>query len=289
VIGRVPNQDGSQRRAIRIGTNRMTGPKHKHELRIRKIKRYGWRPDPPDQRDHLYAAPMQTLAALPSSVDLRAKCPPVYDQGDLGSCTGNAIAAAVQFDREKQGLQPDFVPSRLFIYYNERVIEGTVDTDAGANIRDGIKVVAKLGAPPEPEWPYDIHAFAEQPPNEVFADALKDTVVSYSRVPQSLTQMRGCLAAGFPIVFGFTVYDRFEGPQVRRTGIVPLPNPQSESVVGGHAVMAVGYDDSEQRFIVRNSWGASWGMQGYFTMPYAYLTDRGLASDFWTLRTVASS
>ena len=104
----------------------------KQDIRIHSIKRYGWVPDLPDARDHMYAAPVEMMAKLPAKVDLRPHCPPVYDQGQLGSCTGNAIAGAVQFDREKQKLKPDFVPSRLFIYYGERVIEGTVDTDSGA-------------------------------------------------------------------------------------------------------------------------------------------------------------
>jgi C1A family cysteine protease len=258
----------------------------KKELKSYKIRRYGWVPDLPDARDHMYAAPMQTMAALPAKVDLRQNCPPVYDQGQLGSCTGNAIAGAVQFEREKQKLTPDFVPSRLFIYYNERVIEGTVASDSGAQIRDGIKVVAKQGVPPETDWPYDIAKFAQKPPPNAFTDALKDRAVSYSRLARTLGQMKGCLASGYPFVLGFTVYDSFETQQVAQTGIVPMP-AAGEGVLGGHAVMAVGYDDSQQRFIVRNSWGTGWGMQGYFTMPYAYLTERGLSSDFWTVRLVA--
>src|SRR3989440_2703094 len=117
----------------------------------RKVAGYGWIPDLPDQRDHLYAAPPPVVSALPPSSDLRPHCPPVYDQGQLGSCTANAIGAAIQFDRMKQNLSPNFVPSRLFIYYNERVMEGTVSTDSGAQIRDGIKSVAKQGACPEPD------------------------------------------------------------------------------------------------------------------------------------------
>jgi len=111
--------------------------------------------------------------------------------------------------------------------------------------------------------------------------------VSYSRVSQTPSQMKGCLASGFPFVFGFTVYDSFESQDVAKTGVVPMP-ASGESVLGGHAVLAVGYDDGQQRFIVRNSWGTGWGMHGYFTMPYAYLTDRGLASDFWTIRLIKS-
>lgn len=253
-------------------------------LRVHRIQRYGWNPDLPDARDFMYAAPPAVMVALPSRTDMRADCPPVYDQGQLGSCTGNAIAGAVEFERIKQKL-PDFVPSRLFIYYNERVIEGTVGSDAGAQIRDGIKVVATEGAPPETDWPYDIAKFAVKPPAKAYADALKDQAVQYQRLVQNPSQMKGCLASGYPFVFGFTVYSSFESPAVAKTGAVPMP-ATGESVVGGHAVMAVGYNDSAQRFIVRNSWGADWGMKGYFTIPYAYLLDPHLASDFWTIRLV---
>src|SRR3954452_16783911 len=109
----------------------------------RKIKGYGWTRDLPDGRDMLYAAPPPALAALPRRVDLRKQCPPVYDQGQLGSCTANAIGGAIEFDQMKEKLPEIFIPSRLFIYYNERVIEGTVNTDAGPMLRDGIKTVAK--------------------------------------------------------------------------------------------------------------------------------------------------
>ena len=250
-----------------------------------KIKKYGWVPDLPDHRDFLYAAPAQFLgAALPTKVDLRPHCPPVYDQGQLGSCTGNAIAGAIQFEQMKQRI-PNFVPSRLFIYYNERVIEGTVSSDSGAQIRDGIKSVASTGACPEKDWPYNIAKFAAKPPATAYTDAAKTKVASYQRVPQVLSQLKGCLASGFPFVFGFSVYESFESPQVAKSGHVPMPAP-GESQIGGHAVVAVGYDDSKQWFFVRNSWGASWGMKGYFTMPYGYLTDSSLSDDLWTIRLI---
>jgi C1A family cysteine protease len=249
----------------------------------RKVQRFGWIPDLPDHRDLLYAAPVAALQKLPPSVDLRPQCPPVYDQGQLGSCTGNAIAGAIQFNQMKENLKPVFAPSRLFIYYNERAMEGTVATDSGAQIRDGIKSVATIGAPPETMWPYDITKFANKPPASDYTAAGKHKVVLYQRLVQTASQMKGCLASGYPFVFGFTVYESFEGPDVAQSGVVPMPSPK-EQVVGGHAVMAVGYDDSQTRLIVRNSWGDGWGMKGYFTIPYAYITDSNLADDFWTIR-----
>ncbi len=252
----------------------------------RKIARYGWIPDLPDQRDHLYAAPPAFLAALPPSTDLRSKCPAVYDQGQLGSCTANAIGAAVEFDRLLQKL-PDFAPSRLFIYYNERVIEGTVHSDSGAQIRDGIKTVASQGVCPEPEWPYDIAKFTQKPSAQAYKDAATDRAVSYQSLVQDLNQMKGCLASGYPFVFGFTVYESFETLAVAESGHAPMPGA-GERAIGGHAVMAVGYDDSNQWFLVRNSWGRRWGLGGYFTLPYAYLTQAGLASDLWTIRIVGA-
>ncbi len=249
---------------------------------------YGWVPDIPDHRDFLFAAPVENMAALPLSVDLRPQCPKgVYDQGQLGSCTANAIAGALEFDQMKQVLKT-FTPSRLFIYYNERVMEGTVNSDSGAQIRDGIKSVGNIGACPETDWAYDVANFTVKPPAPAFNDAALGKALQYQRVPQVLTQMKGCLASGYPFVFGFTVYESFEGDEVARTGVVPMPS-STEKVLGGHAVLAVGYEDKSQRFIVRNSWGPGWGMGGYFTMPYAYLTDGNLADDFWTVRMVAKT
>ena len=250
----------------------------------RKNAQYGWIPDLPDQRDQLFAAKPELVAKLPPAADLRSGCPPVYDQGQLGSCTANAIAAAIEFDRKRQILS-DFVPSRLFIYYNERAIEGTAASDSGAQIRDGIKSVAREGFCPESEWPYDIAKFTEKPPAKAYTDALANRAITYQRVARDLNQMKGCLAAGYPFVLGITVYDSFQSQQVAQDGHAPMP-ATGEQVVGGHAVMAVGYDDSQQWFIVRNSWGPGWGMAGYFTLPYAYTSSRGLASDFWTIRVV---
>jgi C1A family cysteine protease len=267
---------------------------------------FGWTPDLPDVRDHTYAAPLAKLTRtkpLPAKIDLRTHCPPVYNQGNIGSCTANAIAAALEFDRKKQKLK-DFVPSRLFIYYNERAMEHNIGTDAGAMIRDGIKSVNKQGACPETEWTYDDTEAdpqtgvwppgakpAQKPPKSCYTDAKKFQALSYQRVDRSLAQMKGCLAEGFPFVFGFSVYQAFMSVKVAKTGILNLPAPgepgaNPDGSPAGHAVLAVGYDDSQQRFIVRNSWGTTWGKRGYFTMPYAYLLDGNLSDDFWTVRLV---
>ena len=253
---------------------------------LQAVQRYGWIRDLPDQRDHLYAAPVLARAALPHSIDLRPHCPPVYDQGQLGSCTANGIGALLQFARMKQRLTPNYVASRLFIYYNERVMEHSVESDSGAQIRDGIKSVAKLGDCPENEWPYELARFADKPPARCYRDALQDRALSYQRLAQNLGQMKACLASGYPFVFGFTVYDSFESAQVAKSGTVPLPQAD-EHALGGHCVVAVGYDDARQRFIVRNSWGSGWGVGGHCSMPYAYLGDPKLAADFWTIRLVS--
>jgi C1A family cysteine protease len=260
----------------------------------RKVARYGWIPDLPDHRDFLFAAPARVLAKLPPKIDLTKKCPDIYDQGEIGSCTANAIGGAIEFDQMRQKLRDVFIPSRLFIYYNERVMENTVNDDSGAMIRDGIKSVAKQGVCPESMWPYDPTPFppnphlTKKPTAPCYKEALLHTAVEYRRVPRNLSQMKGCLASGYPFIIGFTVYESFEGDEVARTGNMPLPSP-NEHMLGGHAVLAVGYDDKQSRFRMRNSWGTDWGMKGYFTMPYAYLLDDNLSDDFWKITSVSGS
>lgn len=172
--------------------------------------------------------------------------------------------------------------SRLFIYYNERVIINTVDSDSGAMLRDGIKTLVKQGVCDEGLWPYDTKKFSAKPSSKCYRDAENHQVTSYRRI-LNVREMKTCLAEGFPFVFGFMVYESFETREVARTGVVRMPG-KGEAALGGHAVMAVGYDDSSARFLVRNSWGLGWGMKGYFTMPYPYLESRELSDDFWTIR-----
>ncbi len=245
----------------------------------------GWVRDVPDRRDHSYSPPPELLRNLPRKVDLRRHFPPVYDQLHLNSCSANAIAAAMQFDAIKQGAKEVFTPSRLFIWYNERAREGKVEENCGGQIRDGIKSVAKQGDCPASLWPYRAHTFSTKPPKSCYARARHYRAVEYQRMGHHLDQLRACLASGYPFVFGFKVYESFQGSVVERTGHVSMPRP-GEKRDGGHVVVACGYDNRRRRFIVRNSWGKKWGLGGYFTIPYDYLLDSRLSHDFWTIRVV---
>lgn len=256
-----------------------------------KAHKYTWKRDYHDARDHYVETSPHfklTKAALPSSVDLRKWCSPVEDQGQLGSCTGNALVAAMEFIENKDGLFEQagkFVDlSRLFVYYNERVIEGTVTQDAGAMISDGIKSLVSSGICTEATWPYNIAKFAVRPSAKAIAEAKTRKITHYARVSRDngIIGVKTALASNYPVVFGFTVYESFESDAVAQTGILPMPAP-GEQILGGHAVLAVGYNDATQRIIVRNSWGSGWGQAGYFTMPYAYAASRTLANDFWTI------
>jgi C1A family cysteine protease len=251
-----------------------------------KLNRYGWKPDLPDHRDHQYKAVYKKLTGpFPSSVDLRSMCPPVQDQGDLGACSSHAITSAIEFLDLKDKL-PLVMYSRLFVYYNERAIEGTTGSDSGAMLRDGIKTMCDQGVCPEDLWPYAINIFTNKPIDACYTAALPHKAVSYQRL-KSLEDMKQCLASGFPFIFGFTVYESFESDEVAKTGIVPMPSKNEESL-GGHAVCCFGYDDKTKMAIVRNSWGPDWGQAGYFMLPYDYISNDDLADDFWTIRKTVS-
>ena len=225
------------------------------------------------------------LSKIIKLVDFREECPPIYDQGHLGSCTANALAFCYQYDELHQKELSEFTPSRLFIYYNERNMEGHVLDDSGAEIHDGVQVMNTLGVCNETEWVYDISKFTIKPDENCYTNALLHKTSAFRPIQQELSQLRAALIAGFPVVFGFSVYESFESPDVAKTGNMPIPQP-SEKLLGGHAVSAVGFDDTRQVFIVRNSWGASWGDKGYFYMPYAFITNPDMASDFWTITAI---
>lgn len=253
-------------------------------LRARSIQRFGWVPDLPDFRDT--PAGISAPVELPLEFDLRTTgmLPAVYNQGKLGSCTANASGAAFEYSMAVEKLTP-FTPSRLFIYFNERVIEGTVASDSGAQIRNAVKVLDKFGAPPETDWPYDISKFADAPPQGVFTEALEDRALKYFRVAPTVGLMKPVLAIRKqPIIIGFSVYSHFESAEMSTNPVLEIPIA-GEQLLGGHAVLVVGYKqiNGKNYWIVRNSWGDAWGDGGYFYMAEEYLTMPGMAGDFWTL------
>lgn len=221
-----------------------------------------------------------TQPVLPTSVDLRHKFPPCYDQGELGSCTANALCAAFQYE------DPSFLGSRLFVYYNERNMEGTVSEDVGATLSDGITTLERYGVCPEIDWPYVIQNFSQTPPPNCYTDAAKHHVISATNILNNIVAMKQCLAEGFPFVVGIQIFESFESQQVAMTGMVPMPNPATDNCLGGHAVLVCGYNDAKQVWILRNSWGTQWGDHGYFYLPYPYLLDSNLCSDLWYISRV---
>lgn len=247
-----------------------------------KVARYGLVRDLPDHNDLLFSGSLD--AELPRQVDMRPQMPPVYDQGQLGSCTGNACAAALAYARRMQGL-PDIAPSRLMLYYDARALENSVGSDSGAQIRDVVKGAAARGACPEDVWPYDEKMFAAEPSAEAQAAGLKERAVGYRRVKQDLAHVRACLAGLDPIILGIACYSSFESDEVAATGIVPMPK-DGEQAMGGHCVLLVGYDDDKEQVLVRNSWGEEWGLGGYFWLPYDYVGSPDLSCDLWTIRLV---
>jgi C1A family cysteine protease len=244
-------------------------------------KRYGWIPDLPDTRDFPYVQLTEVIPTIPSQIDLRQYCTPIENQGQIGCCTACALVGNLEFLKLKK-LDKVMNFSRLFLYYNERLIRHTEKVDSGASLRDGIKSLVKLGDCLETLWPFTEKEVEVKPSENCYQNGLNYQINSYYRL-QSLSEMKHNLSLGFPFVFGFAVYESFESENVTKTGIVPMPDP-SERMVGGHAVLAVGFDDAKKSLIVRNSWGADWGMKGYFYMPYTYVTTKNLASDFWTIR-----
>jgi C1A family cysteine protease len=250
-----------------------------------------WNRSTLDDRDYKF-----TLTAdLLSIVDLTPQFTfPVFDQGQIGACTANALTAAFEFDRIKHNQLPPFTPSRLFIYYNARVIEDTVEYDNGASIRSGIQSLRQKGVCMEELWPYvDTPASLEtdefplnskpvtKPPDIAYLEASKYIITKYERVDQTLDALRTCIASGYPFAFGMLVFDSWEINGIHST-IIPIPTRYDKDV-GGHAVVAVGYDNNTKLFKFRNSWGPNKGDNGYFYIHYDHIINPILVFDFWVI------
>lgn len=244
----------------------------------------GWKPSLPDFRDKPLALARFGGAPVPSHRDDRAAMPPVYNQGQTNSCCGHGPAGAMHYMRRKQGLA-DFEPSPLFIYWNSRDSEGTADYDGGSQVRDAIRATAKLGACPETAWPFAAARVNTKPTPETYGAAATDVVKAYAAVPHDIDAIRTCIAHDLPVVFGFSIYREFEGDDIAKTGMLTLPGFPAVQL-GGHCVLACGYSDKSKVVICRNSWGPKWGDAGYFYMPYDYITNPGLAADFWQIDVV---
>jgi C1A family cysteine protease len=240
--------------------------------------------------------PLLLASKLQSAVDLRSKFPPCYDQGRLGSCVANALVAAYQY------LAPSFFGSRLFLYYNQRVLSRNVKYDSGSYIRDGVKSLQQTGLAPETDWPYIASKFAQKPPTIAYTNALKHKVIKAYTVTQTVESMKALLVGGTPFVIGILAYNSFLSNQALNTGLVPMPPfGKNDRKIGGHSVLCMGFDDNVQcpnappgAWIFRNSWGPAngasggYGTNGYGFLPYNYLTNKNLSSDNWYVKSTTN-
>lgn len=255
---------------------------------IHRPNNFGWLRDRPDFRDKHYHESklgVEQKKVVPKKVDHRGKLmPAIYDQGETSTCTAQALATLLQFNRRSKKIN-DMEPSRLFIYYNERVLENSTEFDNGAELRDGIKSLARTGYISEDLWSFSPERIFERPDDPLYTRALRNRIADYYRINNTrITDIKACLAAGHLIVFGFNVFSSFYRAD-SNGGYVPLPSPENDESMGGHAVLLVGYDDSTKNFIVRNSWGTDCGDRGYYYMKYDHITNPDMCGDFWTIRT----
>lgn len=234
--------------------------------------------DKTDTRDYIFTA-SSTVGTI-GSIDLRPYCTTMEDQGRLGSCTGHAVTSAMEILLNRQNRRIEL--SRLFVYYQARLLEGTTAYDAGAYLRDAVKAANKWGASDERVWVYNIRYFNKPPAKQAYQDAIKRRITEYRRCP-TFTEIRASLEQGYPVVGGILLYSSFLSTTTAKTGVMTHPDKSTERFLGGHAVCFVGYDDTKQHFIAKNSWGTQWGDKGYFYVPYSVVKDSTLSMDFWAI------
>ena len=212
---------------------------------------------------------------------LQNKFSTIYNQGNLGSCVSNAFAGYINMRTNHVVLI-----SRLFHYYCGRLLIGrnAVNYDTGLSIRGAASVLQKYGACKEPLWPYVISKFKIRPPTSVFKRSLFFKKYTYSFISQDLNSITSYLYnKKLPIIFGIYVYESFMTDAVASSGVVPMPDVKHDRLLGGHCILMIGFDNVAKRFTCVNSWGSSWGNDGFFTIPYEYVLSRSLAADFCSL------
>lgn len=248
-----------------------------------------WKRQPEDSRDFITKRPLKvTNLELPSKFELPLQIP-VYDQGNIGSCTSNSGCACFRFESAQVLGNFGFDPSRLFLYYTTREIEGTTDEDAGAYIRDVFKALNKTGVSLEQTWPYIENKFSTKPTKSAYDEGLKNIAIEYAAVPKTSSLIKQTLLAGGAISFGFDVYQSFMGSWERTGGKMPNPNTSKEYLLGGHAVTIIGWDDTKfgsTYYLIQNSWGTGWGNQGKFWMSEEFLLSNSCA-DFWVIERIS--
>ena len=244
-------------------------------------RRYGWRRPTTPHRGVRLALSAADLDGLPAAADLREAMPEVYDQGPLGSCTGQAVGGGLAYLSRRVGV--DVAPSRLALYFDGRAARGHVLEDDGAVLVDVVSAASIRGFAGEDLWPYEVERFAASPSAAYRERALHTRLVNVEALAHDLGSLLATLAAGYPIVFGVEVFESFE--RVDTGGVVPMPE-RDERELGGHAMLAVGYDRESGHFLVRNSWGEDWGARGYCWMPFDYLLDPTLCGEAFALRAV---
>lgn len=247
----------------------------------------GCRLEPPSPKD-FRAVPK--AMALPMVVDLRPECSPVESQGQLGSCTSNAIIGAFEFQlRQTSGRMQDL--SRLFVYYNARMMSGAAHIDNGATINQGMAALLAFGAPPESAWPYDTSAMATRPSEAAYEQARHNVPVEYARV-DGIEHIRGALARKHPVVFASNIPQRCYDEAYTK-GEVPMPTStemsQFDARDGTHAMLLVGYDRGGQVYHVRNSWGDGFGDRGYCRIPFDVFDTVMIPQTTWILGNLSAS
>lgn len=216
-----------------------------------------------------------------SSIDLRTKFPPVYDQGKIGSCTANALCSIFEYDTDS------FKGSRLFLYYNERLLINETDKDNGGYLSDGILTLKNYGICEEKYWPYIIENIFNKPSEEAYEKAKINYVIEAISISNELEIIKYWLNKNEPIALGIAIYSNFVNFSSSKNGKIGLPT-NDDKFIGGHAVILCGYNDNTQQFLLRNSWGSYWGENGYFYLPYSYITDNNLCGDLWIITKIKS-